>query len=66
MFQVMPNLEVLDLDNNKIKSIEPTTFNNCKQLKRLGLYSNGIETIHPLTFATLINLEAIKFGMTTK
>jgi len=52
----LSNLQLLDLSENNIKSIDPETFANLQNLELLQLDQNQIISIDPQTFANLSNL----------
>ncbi|KAF7273812.1 hypothetical protein GWI33_013503 [Rhynchophorus ferrugineus] len=62
--KVLVNLEVLDLSNNKFRTLGETSFHFLKKLRRVELQDNQIEAIHKGTFQGDIhsNLEEIYFS----
>lgn len=57
----LPKLALLniDLEHNKIKTIDPKAFNGLVELKNLHLNNNDIESLDENTFSTLNHLGAI-------
>ncbi|XP_055686584.1 toll-like receptor 4 [Lutzomyia longipalpis] len=53
------SMEILDASYNRIRDLNPGTFERYTDLQYLYLAENMIQTIEPGTFAILTNLEAI-------
>lgn len=58
-FEGMGNLEFLNLDRNKISTIEVDAFLDLIRVKLLNLNDNSIEVIGEKRFVTMVNLQEI-------
>ena len=56
------DLEILNLHQNKIKSLNKETFKHCNQLKDLSLSNNLIDEIEPTLFLNCQHLEELYLG----
>ena len=56
----MPRLEILKLNNNKIRTLEHNTFNGNNQLTDLDLGDNEIDSLSDNIFKSLINLKTLR------
>ncbi|XP_076072106.1 toll-like receptor 7 [Mytilus galloprovincialis] len=61
MFECLPSLKTLQLNNNKFNVLLNNTFNVIPQLKELHIQSNGIKTIEPTAFRSM-SLQILNFG----
>lgn len=59
LFAEAPNLEVIDLQRNKIGTIDKLAFSNLLSLRELNLDNNEIMNLYPTTFSHLSNLEIL-------
>ncbi len=62
MFQGLDNLQELNLNFNKIKSIENATFSCMSKLETLNLNSNELQILYAGTFQGLDNLQKLNLG----
>lgn len=51
--KVLSNLEILDLSNNKFRTLGETSFHFLAKLRKLELQDNAIEVVHKGTFQVL-------------
>lgn len=59
LFTDLSNLKILQLDNNKLKSIKPRIFQSLKLLERLDLDRNEIENIYTDSFVGLMSVKTL-------
>lgn len=59
IFDAMPNLQVLNLNNNEIKSVSHNAFGKLVYLKNLDLSHNLLHSLSKKTFSKLENLERL-------
>lgn len=52
----LPNLDNLDLPNNRLENVPENSFNILTKLERLNLHNNNIETIDGNVFQSNLNL----------
>ena len=55
----LPNLRLLDLNNNRIQELQPGIFDNLQNLKKLFLNNNRISVLHHDTFYNLQLLQEL-------
>ncbi|EYC34364.1 hypothetical protein Y032_0001g38 [Ancylostoma ceylanicum] len=58
-FQHMDKLQVLKLNNNRIRTIDPAVFAELRNLRHLDLSHNEITYIHPQAFSNMPVLETL-------
>lgn len=58
-FDAMPNLQILNLNNNEIKSVSHNAFGKLGNLKNLDLSHNFLHSLSKKTFSKLENLEKL-------
>lgn len=61
-FKDMKQLNILELPNNRIATVEPGSFNDLTELVKLDLSSNKIEILDEGLFATMVTLQDIRLA----
>ena len=61
-FQYLRSLKVLNVSNNKLKSIESYIFGHLNQLNELNLVSNNLSFLNENSFFNLRNLKLLKLS----
>ncbi|XP_076766748.1 toll like receptor [Xylocopa sonorina] len=59
IFDSTPNLTVLELGSNRMKSLESNVFDPLSKLRFLNLWKNNFEEIKPGTFDKLVSLNSL-------
>lgn len=59
LFVYAPQLQYINLQSNKIRSIHRLTFNGLSNLKGVYLKNNQLSNLHPGTFSPIIHLKVL-------
>nr|XP_032819579.1 protein slit-like [Petromyzon marinus] len=62
MFEKIPGVESINLENNGISSFHLKTFSGTKKLQMLNLYGNSLSQIPPKAFQNLYRLKFLLLG----
>ena len=59
LFERFNNIEIFDISNNHISTIEDFYFKNHTYLEQIRLNDNNLKTVHPYIFEGLVYLEIL-------